>query len=230
MPFGAEAQKFSATKVLSFQLRVDCDGAQACVEDGDTVETVIAVGSAESARNASKLQSAVRVVTQVQSLLSCRHAEVQIEPDKESVPVSSAIRVRLWAYDVDIMPMRYTRADLLLVFGNQTIRFQWSRGSNEYIADVPAELTSQPGSYQVLVSADNAWNEAAGQGSSCTLLRRTITVEEGFSSYSILGGAGGAAVVVVGALVVVVRKRHAHLQAIMVMLFTEVSSLSLVRG
>jgi hypothetical protein len=104
---------------------------------------------------------------------------------------------------------------------------QWSRRSNEYIADVPAELTSQPGLYQLVVSADNAWNEASGQGSGCELLRRTITVEEGFnegfSTNSVLGGAGVAAVVVIGGLVIVVRKRHAHLQAIMVMLFTEVS-------
>ena len=84
--------------------------------------------------------------------------------------------------------------------------------------------------YDLVVSASNAWSETAGQATSCELLRRTITVKEGLSSSWTLVGAVGAALVVVGALVVVVRKRHAHLQAIMVMLFTEVSSLSLVRG
>ena len=100
---------------------------------------------------------------------------------------------------------------------------QWSRGSNEYVADGPAELTAQPGSYNLVVSASNAWNDTAGQAATCELLRRTITVKEGLGSTQILAGAVAAAVVVTGGLIIVVRKRHVNLQAIMVMVLSEVS-------
>ena len=112
------------------------------------------------------------------------------------------------------------------MFGNQAISVQWSRGSNEYVAVVPAELTRQPGRYDLVVNATNSWNEMAGQATSCELLRRTVTVlpvEKGLDTNVIMAGAGAAAVFVVGGSVFLVHKRHAHLQAIMVMLFTEVS-------
>jgi hypothetical protein len=219
----ATANRLSLTKQYTFRLRVDCSRVHPCVEDGDSIETVI---STRSAFNASHALSEVRVVTHVRSLLSCRNTRVLVEPNEAIVALSGAIRVRLLAYDADSLPIRFTRADLTFLFGNETIAMQWSRGSNEYAAEVPEKLTGQPGTYTLVVRASNSWSEALGHATSCELLRRTIVVEEGFNTHAILGGAGGAAVVVVGAIVLVVRKRHAHLQAIMVMLFTEVSPLS----
>jgi hypothetical protein len=102
---------------------------------------------------------------------------------------------------------------------------QWSRGSNEYVADVLAELTKQPGLYDLVVSASNAWNETAGQAMRCELLRRTIIVKEGLSTTWILVGAGTTAAAIVTGLALVVRKRRARLQAILVMLLTEVGML-----
>jgi tryptophan-rich sensory protein len=99
---------------------------------------------------------------------------------------------------------------------------QWSRGSNEYAADV---LTEKPGLFNLVLSASSAWNESAGQATSCELLRRTITVEEGLNTAWILVGAGAAAVAIVGGLALVVRKRQAHVQAIMAMLLTEMGML-----
>jgi hypothetical protein len=210
--------KFTDTSRHEFAVRLACDGSeQSCAADGDVVTTVVAVGSL-----ASNLHSELRVETQVQSRLSCRNTQVRIEPDSEGVPSSTKIRVRVRVNDVDSLPVGFTRADIDLSFGGHTLPMQWSRGSNDYIADVPAALT-KPGRYDLIVSANNAWNETAGQVTSCELLRRTITAKEGLSTSSwILAGACGAAVVVVGGLVIVVRKRHAHLQAIMAMLFTEV--------
>jgi hypothetical protein len=49
------------------------------------------------------------------------------------------------------------------------------------------------------------------------------SVSDGFDTKWVLVGAGASAVIVVGGVVIVVRKRHAHLQAIMALLFTEVS-------
>jgi hypothetical protein len=73
-----------------------------------------------------------------------------------------------------------------------------------------------------VVSARTAWNETAGQATTCELLRRTITVKERLSTNVVLAGAGGAALVLVAGIVIFVRKRHAHLQAILVSIFTEV--------
>jgi hypothetical protein len=175
---------------------------------------------------ASGLNSEVRVVAQVQSLVSCRHtrAAVHIEPNAESVPIATLIRVHLFAKDVDDLPISFTRAEISLGFGDQTIPMQWSRGSNQYVADVPAELIAQPGRYDLVVRANNAWDET-GPAPSCELLRSTIIVREELSTAWILVGAAAAAVVVIGGLVILVRKRGAHLQAIMVMLFTEVRAI-----
>jgi hypothetical protein len=221
IPLNAEAQKFSGSTDLLFKLRLDCDGAQACIEDGDTVETVIAVGSPGSALD---LEPEMRIVARVQSLLSCRHTRALIEPGLERLPISTRIRVRVFANDVDNLPVNFTRGEIHLGFSDHSIPMQWSRGSNEYAADVPADLTGQPGVYNLVLRASSAWNESAGQATSCELLRRAITVEEGISSTSwIVVGAGTAAVAIVGGLALIVRKRHAHLQAILAMLFTEVT-------
>ena len=138
IPLNAEAQKFSGSTDLSFKLRLDCHGAQACVKDGDTVETVIAVGSPGSALGPSNLEPEVRILAHVQSLLSCRHTRALIEAPSRFT--STRIRVRVFANDVDNLPVAFTRAEIHLVLSDNSIPLQWSRGSNEYTADVPTEL------------------------------------------------------------------------------------------
>ena len=53
-----------------------------------------------------------------------------------------------------------------------------------------------------------------------------VAVADGFDTTWILIGGGVSAVVVVAGVTILVRKRHAHLQAIMMQLFTEVSPVS----
>ena len=221
--------KFVDTSRHEFTVRLACDrGEQSCASDGDVITTVVQLvgGIVAEGSLPSNLYSEVRVVVQVQSLVSCRHtrAGVHIEPNTESVPIATLIRVRLFAKDVDDLPISFTRAEISLGFGDHTIPMQWTRGSNQYVADVPAELAAQPGRYDLVVRANDAWNET-GPAPSCELLRRTIIVQEGLSTTWILVGAAVAAVVVLGGLLVVVRKRHAHLQAIMLVVFTEVSAI-----
>jgi hypothetical protein len=217
--------EFSDSLRHEFTVRLACDhGEQNCAADGDVITTVVQLVSDGSLSNS--LNSEVRVVTQVQSLLSCRHtrATARIEPDSESVPIATQFRVQLCVHDTDNLPVNFTRAEISLGFGGQFIPMQWSRGSNEYVATVPAELTGQPAVYDLVVNASNVWDEA-GLAPSCELLRRRIIVKEGFSTAWILVGAAIAAVVVIGGLLFVVRKRNANLQAIMAMLFTEVCAI-----
>jgi hypothetical protein len=215
-----EAMRFSAAKAFAVEFAADCNGARPCAQDGDTFETLLSV---EAQSDATNLRSVVTVTTVMESLLSCDHSLVSVELDV--VPIATPIRVQLFVNDVDSFPVRYTRVEVTLIFGGRNIPVQWNRGSNEYVADVPAALTAQPGLYNLVLSASNAWNGTAGRVTSCELLRRTITVKEGLSTNWILVGAGTAAVVVVGALALVVRKRHAHLQAILTMLLTEMGML-----
>ena len=212
--------KFAHTSRHEFTVRLECvRGEQSCAADGDDITTIVQLASPQDGR----LKSEVRVLTQVQSLLSCLHtrATTRIEPDSASVPISTPIHVHLFATDVDNQPVNFTRAEISLRFGGKHIPMQWSRGSNKYMANVTGEFTAQPGVYDLVLSASNTWSKT-GPATSCVLLRRTITVEEGLNTNYILAGAGGAAVMVTGTMIVVVRKRHAHLQAIMVMIFTEV--------
>jgi hypothetical protein len=212
--------KFADSLRHEFTVRLACGlREQSCAADGDVITTVVQLTSPQD----SRLRSEVRVVTQVQSLLSCTHtrATASVKPDSESSSVSTPMRLRLFANDADNLPVSFTRAEINLVFGGRNVPVQKIQGSNEYVADVPAERTAQPGVYDLVVSASNVWNET-GPAPSCELLRRTITVKEGLSTNSILGSAGAAAVVVTGGLFILVRKRHAHLQGILVMLFTEV--------
>ena len=81
------------------------------------------------------------------------------------------------------------------------------------------------GEFDLVVTARNGWSMTNSSGTDCELLRRTIVVKEGPSTTWILVGASTAALLVVGPLVLVVRKRHAHLQAIMAMLLTEMGML-----
>ena len=210
----AVSKIFTVTKEYSLQLRLDCTGGRPCVVDGDTIETVVGVGSSSS------LQT-VRVIAEVEALLSCEKTTGWIEGNVESVPTSSTFRVSMYALDMDGLPINHTGVEIRLAFGDRNVLMQRIPGSNEYVATLSAELTAQPGHYDLVASASNAWDEM-GPATTCELLRRTITVNEGLSTSWILGGAGATSAVVVGVLVVLVRKRKAHLQAIMALLISEV--------
>jgi hypothetical protein len=219
--------KFADSSRHEFTVRLACDrGEQNCAADGDVITTVIQLATVGSAL--SNRQSEVRILTQVQSLPSCEHTRdtIRIEPEAQSVPVATPIRVQLSLNDVDGLPVNFTRAEIILSFGGRNVPMQWSRGSNQYVANVPAEFTQQPGLYDLVMRASHAWG-GAEQVASCELLRRTITIEAGLDTTWILLGAGAAAIIIVAGLVIVVRKRHAHLQAILTMLLTEMGMLVL---
>jgi hypothetical protein len=227
----ADTQKYVSTKSFAMQIRLDCKGQTPCIADGDMVKTVIEIGTASSSIYE---HARVSIKTEVSSLLSCVHTRATariegLEPDSDSVPMSTRIRLRVLANDIDNLPVNFTRVAINLVLGGgQIIPMQWRRGSNEYVVDVPADITQQPGLFDLVLNASNAWNETSGQVASCELLRRTITVQEDRSTTWVLVGGGTSAVFVVGAsaaAAVLVHKKYAHLQAIMVMLFTEVSPL-----
>jgi hypothetical protein len=126
------------------------------------------------------------------------------------MPLSTPIRVRLFAQDVDDLPINFTRAEIHLALFDRTLPMQWrGRGSNEYVADVPAELTAQPGLYDLVVTASDAWNETAGQITSCELLRFNVRIVSGVDiPYIILGVLAGLAILALGALLAYQIRSH----------------------
>ena len=137
----ADVERFSAAKQYSVQLRLDCDHAQPCIADGDSVETVLTLGSA---LDPSGLRSTVRIRTEVESLLSCQSSTAWIEHELRSVPasgslvdavpISTPILVHLLAKDVDDLNVNLTRAEIYVQFDGRSVPMQWSRGSHEYVA------------------------------------------------------------------------------------------------
>jgi hypothetical protein len=213
------ATRLTAAKTFVVDFSADCYGLQPCTRDGDSFETVLAV----TARSDSTyLHSAVTIATVIECLLSCNHSKVWVERDV--VTMSTPFRVQLFANDVDNFPVSFTRADISLIFRGRNIPMQWTRGFNRYVADVPAELTSQPGLYDLVVNVSDAWSDD-GRVPSCEVLRRTIVVNEGFSTMWLLVGASSTAVVLMSGLVVFARRRREQLQAILLMLLTEVGQL-----
>jgi hypothetical protein len=91
---------------------------------------------------------------------------------------------------------------------------QWrGRGSNEYVADVPAELAAQPGLYDLVVTASDAWNETVGPITSCELLRRTIevTAPRAINVETIIVGAvAGALLLILGVVAIYMACKHRH--------------------
>ena len=217
-----ERQLFSATKEYMLQLRLDCGGVQPCVADGDKVMTVLSIGDASSP---SRQRVAVSITTEVAALVSCQRTMVWVEGGAQGVRASSAIVVRLRAVDVDALPIDQTRAEVEFRFGNQTVPVNWNRGSNEYVASVPAELTGQAGEYELVVTATHGWDEDAKQQARCVLLRRKIQVDEGFNSSLVLAISLSCCVVCVIGLVVWVRRRSEQLRHILTMVLTEVGKL-----
>jgi hypothetical protein len=175
----------------------------------------------------------VGIVRSWLQLLSCEDSEVRVdgtvfEGDAVTVLPSGSMRVHLDAYETGNVPMKRTRADVEFRFGGHVLPVEWSQGSNQYTARVSADLTQNDGEYELSVDA-YGWSNALKQTTSCNLFRRMVQVkgQSGISTTWLLVGAATTGVVFVGILVVVVRKRHAHLRAIFLLLFTETSELVL---
>ena len=138
-------RKFEYSLRHEFTVRLACGRSeQSCAADGDVITTVVKLAAITPVPGdlSANLRSEVRVLTLVQSSLSCVHtqAAARIEPDfVERLPIATLFRVQVSAKDVDDLPMNFTRAEINLRFGARSIPMSWSRGSSEYSADVPAE-------------------------------------------------------------------------------------------
>jgi hypothetical protein len=205
-------ERYAVTKEYAFQLGVDCLGLEACIADGDTVETEFEV---TSGLGGSGVESVVRITTLVQSLISCDHSKSWIDFDLESVSTSTAIRVHLEAYDVDMLPISYSRVPVEFRFGTRLLPQRWDRGSNEYIAEVSADATGLAGRYELVVTALNGWSNKGQRADGCVLLRRSIEVTASQPQAILAGSLAGVMVLTLGMLGYLMYRKKEKLKELM---------------
>jgi hypothetical protein len=192
-----DAGRFSFSRAFPLSIELNCTAGEPCVEDGDTVHTLVTAVSASDG-----LVSEVLISTTVQSLVSCEHSRGWIDrlrPDEDSVSARFPIKLHFEARDCDGMPMKYTRAEFDVSFGgHKSVPHAWKgRGSSEYVAELDIALTSNEGSFDLVVTALEGLSHASAHNSSgCVLLRRTIRVQANMQQYIIGGVLAGIALAV----------------------------------
>ena len=169
--------RFVDTSQHEFGVRIACDGSERiCAADGDVITTLFELHSPSK----SELHADVTFRSNVKALASCDHSKARIvygeAATSASVTTSAAVRVLLDAYDVDAMPVSYTRASVEFRFGMKLLPPQWNRGSNRYVAEVP--VAGSPGIHTVSVTLRQGWDNVSSSQRNCILLERQIEVRE----------------------------------------------------
>jgi hypothetical protein len=184
-----QARRFSDQKLYRARISIACNRNQVpsnCAADGDIIETIVTTGT-------EAVPTAVTIRAQVQAIVSCDNSKVELQPTDNYVPKSSDIRVIVKAMDVDNMPVGYTRGDIRFQWNNGYFPYSWERGSNTYVADVPAALTDKPGTYLLTVTVRNGWvNVLGGTKDMCVLLQKKVYVQSETTQIIIGASAGGA--------------------------------------
>ena len=170
-----DTAQFTASKLHTLRVSLDCGGGKLCIADGDRIETVMHIGAPS---DPSSMRSEVRFITDVEALVSCERtsSQVWVERDVRDLPPHTPFRVRLTAVDVDGLPVSFTRADIRFLFDNKSLPVQWNWGSNEYAAVVNEELTGDTGEHELLVLAAHGWSQADARMKDCVLFHRVIAV------------------------------------------------------
>jgi hypothetical protein len=195
-----DAGRFSFSRTFALSIELNCTVGEPCVEDGDTVNTIVTAVAASHG-----LVSEVMISTTVESLVSCDHSAGWIEglrPDEDSVSTLFPIKLHFVARDCDGMPIKFTRADFNVSFGDQSVpHARKDRGSSEYVAELDTELTSSAGSFELVVIALEGLSQASTRNASgCILFHRTIHVQANIQQYIVAGVLAGIALAVLALL------------------------------
>ena len=198
-----EAGSFAVSKIYRYQLRLDCGKTRPCLADGDSVETLMQIGTDS---DSSSMRSKVLLITDVEALVSCDQSQAWVERDIYDLPPQTPFRVHVTAVDVDGLAVNFTRADIAFLLGKRnssetvTLPVQWNSGSNEYVAVASGDLTNDDGEHELIVRVRQGWSEADARVKDCILLRRVITVVPD-RSQAILAGCLASALLLAGGAV-----------------------------
>jgi hypothetical protein len=167
-------QKHSDRTEQEFEIHLEkCEDKHNCATDGDILETILSVTSQQD----TGVGSQVTILTTVESLISCENSKAQMTQAGKiahgnSVSAESALTILVQAVDVDGHMITRTRAEIEFRCSNQTLLLRpWSPGSNEYVAEIPADLLLRLGQFDLVVRALNGWNQTSREMVPCDLLR-----------------------------------------------------------
>jgi hypothetical protein len=203
-PLSKGAARFSAFKNFAFQIELNCTAGQRCVEDGDTITTVLRTGLPSSADG---MRSMVQITTAVQSVVSCDRSEAWVQGKRRSERLEGStvsrtfpIIVRVAAMDVDHLPIMQNQALLRFEWDGASFAWTWSgHGTNEYTAELPSDLMAQPGDHTLVVSVQEGFSRKAGHGA-CVLLKTTITVDSDKTQIYVAAGISSLMALTLGVL------------------------------
>jgi hypothetical protein len=215
----ASAGKFSETRVFKLDMYADCAGAEPCIADGDTIETVLALGNASSPDGQ---RSQVVVKARIKAVPSCSRSKAalvssagQVDPSTESVHLEAHL------VDVDALPITFSNPQVVVSWANQTFLLERSEsGSSRFSWEIPSRLRREPGWYAYKVILEEAWDEVRRAKARCTLLEGTLEVSAVADQKQLILAACLAAVVAIfaGALVYVIRKNRERAKEMLISL------------
>jgi hypothetical protein len=191
--------KFETTTRHEFSVRLACNrGEQSCAADGDIITTVVELRSQGDTGFDSPLTSEVTFRTIVHALASCDNSKTWVGLD--NVSTSTVARVYLNAYDIDMLPIRYSRAPVEFRLGSLLLPHQWNLGSNEYVAEVSAAIN--PGAHVLQVYLRQGWDNATQMQQDCILLEQQFVLRDpvwdslnGFQTAAVIGVVAGVVAV-----------------------------------
>ena len=201
--------KFSETRVYKLDIYADCAGAQPCIADGDTIETVLALGNASSPDGQ---RSQVVVKARIKAVPSCNRSKAALVSSAGQVdPSTESVRLEAHLVDVDALPITFSNPQVVVSWADHTFLLERSMsGSSRFKWEIPPRLRREPGWYAYKVTLEDAWDEAQRARWHCTLLEGTLEVSAVADQKQLILAACLAAVVAIfaGALVYVIRKNR----------------------
>jgi hypothetical protein len=202
MALDAATQQYSAMIERVFSLGLQCvsnatngpaGNGTTCPQDGDTIETTIKVTPQAGQATPSVPFAEVRIVTEVQAAVSCKHTKPTVRivanTELDSILPAAPLSVHLSAMDMDDQRIRFSRAELVLTWDGVTVPLDWLRGLGEYSWQIPPNRDA--GEHEIVVRL---------KGSNCTLLRLTVTVASDRTQMIVAGSIAGAAILAIGAI------------------------------
>jgi hypothetical protein len=218
--------KFSETRVFKLDMYADCAGAQPCIADGDTIETVLALGNASSPDGQ---RSQVVVKARIKAVPSCNRSKAVLVSSAGQVdPSTETVHLEAHLVDVDALPITFSNPQVVVSWANQTFLLERSEsGSSRFSWEIPPRLRREPGWYAYKVILEEAWDEVERNHTRCTLLEGTLSIAKGFDTKWVLVGSILGAILLIGLALLLVLRHHEHLMAIVVMLVNEIVKLGL---
>ena len=152
-----DAGRFSFSRKFDLAIELNCTAGEPCVEDGETVQTLVTATSASNA-----LVAEVMISTTVESLASCSRSSCHLSTARLQGPATvdpstDVLRLDASLVDVDNLPIRISSPKVYAMWNNETFPLERDApGSNRFRWEIPSSLRREPGTYTFQVFLEQA--------------------------------------------------------------------------